>query len=100
MSVFSQFVIMLYHERQTVVWRSMFLQPTDLLLRKKECKPCPYMLLLVAVCLDYWLRPYEPLLAPRDALLGYLVIWLPGSSKQLHVFAALLRMRPGVLVLF
>jgi hypothetical protein len=28
------------------------------------------MLLLVASCLDYWLWPYEPPLAPRDALLG------------------------------
>jgi hypothetical protein len=25
-------------------------------------------------CLDYWLWPYEPPLAPSDALLGYLVM--------------------------
>jgi hypothetical protein len=45
----------------------MFLQPTGLFLRKEEFITCPFMLSLVAFCLDYWLRPYEP---PLDALLG------------------------------
>jgi hypothetical protein len=32
------------------------------------CSDASFMLLLVAFCLDYWLRPYEPPLVPRDAL--------------------------------
>jgi hypothetical protein len=48
----------------------MFLQLTDLFLRKEEFISCPFMLSLVAFCLDYWLRLNEPPLAPRDALLG------------------------------
>jgi hypothetical protein len=46
---------------------------------------CPFMLLLVAFCLDYCLWPYEPPLASRDALLGWLVIWLSGVVLILHI---------------
>jgi hypothetical protein len=72
MSVSSRFVIMMYHARQRLVEESMlvFSPLSDLFFRKKECISCPFMLSLVAFCLDYWLRPYEPPLAPRDALLG------------------------------
>jgi hypothetical protein len=48
----------------------MFLQVLELFFRKKEFISCPFMLSLVAPCLDDWLWPYEPPLAPRDALLG------------------------------
>jgi hypothetical protein len=48
----------------------MFLQFTDLYTWMKEFISCPFMLSLVAFCLDYWLWPYEPPLAPRDALLA------------------------------
>jgi hypothetical protein len=70
MSVSSLFVIMLYHARQTIVRRKYVSSVLGLFCRKKEFISCPFMLLLVASRLDYWLWPYEPPLAPRDALLG------------------------------
>jgi hypothetical protein len=70
MSVSSLFVTMLYHARQTIVRRKHVSSVLELFCRKKEFILCPFMLSLVASCLDYWLWPYEPPLAPRDALLG------------------------------
>jgi hypothetical protein len=57
MSVSSLFVIMLYHARQTVVLRKHVSSVPELFFRKKEFISSPFMLLLVASCLDYWLWP-------------------------------------------
>jgi hypothetical protein len=75
------FVIMLYHARQTIVRRKHVSSVLELFCRKKEFISCPYMLSLVAAtCLDYWLWPYEPPLAPRDGcpfgLVGYVMFML------------------------
>jgi hypothetical protein len=90
MSVSYLFVFMLYHARQTIVRRKHVSSVLELFCREKEFISCPFMLSLVASCLDYWFLPYEPPLAPRDALsvglVGYVMLCIHAQVSIMHVW--------------